>query len=77
MKRIVAIGLSLKEAVRGWSEHRAQRLGAALAFFTTLALAPLTIIAIGLPAISSAKRRLAAESWTRSNIWWAGTGGRD
>ena len=30
----------------GWSEHRAQRLGAALAFYTTLALAPLTIIAI-------------------------------
>jgi len=31
----------LKEAGRGWFEHRAQRLGAALAFYTTLALAPL------------------------------------
>lgn len=46
MKCIVVIGLLLKEAGRGWFEHRAQRLGAALAFYTTLALAPLTIIAI-------------------------------
>src|SRR5687767_8139163 len=40
------IGLLLKEAAEGWFEHRAQRLGASLAFYTTLALAPLTIIAI-------------------------------
>jgi len=46
MKLIVATTLVLREAARGWSEHRAQRLGAALAFYTTLALAPLTIIAI-------------------------------
>jgi len=46
MKRIVVIGLLFREAARGWSDHRAQRLGAALAFYTTLALAPLTIIAI-------------------------------
>lgn len=46
MKRIVVIGLLLKEATRGWIQHRAQRLGASLAFYTTLALAPLTIIAI-------------------------------
>src|SRR3990167_4349214 len=46
MKRIVVIGLLLKEAAWGWSEHRAMKLGAALAFYTTLALAPLTIIAI-------------------------------
>ena len=46
MKRIVVIGLLLKEAVRSWIEHRAQTLGAALAFYATLALAPLTIIAI-------------------------------
>jgi membrane protein len=35
-----------RDAARGWVEHRAQRLGASLAFYTTLALAPLTIIAI-------------------------------
>ncbi len=46
MKRIVVIGLLLQEAARGWIEHRAQRLGASLAFYTTLALAPLTMIAI-------------------------------
>jgi membrane protein len=46
MNRIVLIGVLLQEAGRGWYKHRAQRLGAALAFYTTLALAPLTIIAI-------------------------------
>ncbi|MGI8982891.1 MAG: YihY/virulence factor BrkB family protein [Pirellulaceae bacterium] len=46
MKRIGTIGLVFKDAARGWIEHRAQRLGASLAFYTTLALAPLTIIAI-------------------------------
>ncbi len=48
MRRFVAIGLLLKEAACGWSEHRAFKMGAALAFYTTLALAPLTIIAIAI-----------------------------
>src|SRR6187431_3696421 len=46
MKRVVIIGGVLQEAARGWVEHRAQRLGASLAFYTTLALAPLSMIAI-------------------------------
>ena len=45
MKRRV-IAILVREAAGGWFEHRAQRLGASLAFYTTLALAPLTIIAI-------------------------------
>ncbi len=48
MKHIIVIGLLLKEAARGWNEHRALRLGAALSFYTTLALAPLAIIAIAI-----------------------------
>jgi membrane protein len=46
MKRLFIIGSLLQEAVSGWVEHRAQRLGASLAFYTTLALAPLSMIAI-------------------------------
>lgn len=46
MKHLVVFGLLLREAVNGWMEHRGQRLGASLAFYTTLALAPLSIIAI-------------------------------
>jgi membrane protein len=46
MKLFFVVGLLLKEAVKGWVEHRAQRLGASLAFYTTLALAPLSIITI-------------------------------
>jgi membrane protein len=45
MKHISLIGLLLKDAARGWSEHRGQSLGAALAFYATLAIAPLTIMA--------------------------------
>ena len=41
-----AVVILLKEAGRGWIEHRTQRLAAALAFYTMLALAPLAIIAI-------------------------------
>ncbi len=40
------MGSILKDAASGWTEHRAQRLGAALSFYTTLALAPLSMIAI-------------------------------
>lgn len=46
MKHFVIVGLLLREAAKGWLEHRAQRLGASLAFYTTLALAPLSMIAI-------------------------------
>lgn len=46
MKYIRIMGSLLGEATRGWVAHRAQRLGASLAFYTTLALAPLSIIAI-------------------------------
>jgi membrane protein len=48
MKYLVMVGSLLKEACRGWSEHRAQRLGAAVAFYTTLALAPLAVVAIAI-----------------------------
>jgi len=48
MKRAMMIGSLLKDAALGWSAHRAQKLGAALAFYTTLALAPLTLIAIAI-----------------------------
>jgi membrane protein len=46
MKHFFVVGLLLQEAIKGWVQHRAQRLGASLAFYTTLALAPLSIITI-------------------------------
>lgn len=48
MRRVVEVGRLLKDAALGWSEHRAQRLGASLAFYTTFALAPLTMIAVAI-----------------------------
>lgn len=48
MKRMVLMGKVLKKAAWAWGEHRALKMGASLAFYTTLALAPLTIIAIAI-----------------------------
>lgn len=42
---LVRLGL---EAARGWNKHRAQRLAASLSFYTTLALAPLLMIAVAI-----------------------------
>ena len=39
MKHVIRLGWLLKDAAVGWSQHRAQRLGASLAFYATLALA--------------------------------------
>ena len=41
----------LRDAAGGWYEHRAQRLGAALAFYTVFALAPAIVILIPLSAL--------------------------
>src|SRR4051812_42446111 len=38
----------LKSAAIKWSEHNAPRLGAALAYYTLLSLAPLLIIVVGI-----------------------------
>jgi membrane protein len=38
----------MKETFRGWSEHRGLRLGAALAFYTIFAIAPLFIIVLAI-----------------------------
>jgi len=46
--RTIMIGSVLKDAALGWSAHRGQKLGASLAFYTTLALAPLTLIAVAI-----------------------------
>jgi membrane protein len=48
MKRAKVIGRLLQEAAIGFNAHRAQKMGAALAFYTTLALAPLALIAIAI-----------------------------
>jgi membrane protein len=41
----------LRDTIAGWYEHRAQRLGAALAFYTLFALAPGFVILIPLAAV--------------------------
>ncbi|MCJ7755850.1 MAG: hypothetical protein MUP13_14915, partial [Thermoanaerobaculales bacterium] len=45
LKRFVT---TLKRAVRKWSDDKASRLGAALAYYTLFSVAPLLIVAIGI-----------------------------
>src|SRR6202171_5275692 len=46
-----AIWSMLSKTVSAWSEHEAPRLGAALAFYTILSLAPLVILVIAIVAL--------------------------
>ena len=41
----------LRETLADWNEHEAPRIGAALAFYTILSLAPLVILAIAMAAL--------------------------
>lgn len=45
---IPGIRLVIAQAVRGWIEHDASTMGAALAFYTVFSVAPILIIAIGI-----------------------------
>src|SRR4030095_3639209 len=42
----------LKETFRQWSSHEAPRMGAALAFYGVLSLAPLVILVVGICAVA-------------------------
>src|SRR6185503_16933539 len=45
---VKAVWRVAKETVQAWSEHRALRLGAALAFYTMFAIAPLFVIVLAI-----------------------------
>jgi len=50
-KRIHSIWGLLKQTALAWNRHEATRLGAALAFYTVLSLAPLVILTIAIASI--------------------------
>src|SRR5688572_25383277 len=54
-----------KETIRGWMDHRALRLGAALAFYTVFAIAPLLVIVLAIAGFwfgeEAARRQLFQE----------------
>ena len=51
MQRLQQIGSVLPEAASDWLEDSAARMGAALAFYSILSLAPLLLIALGLAGL--------------------------
>ena len=59
------LGILLKPAAVGWWNDKAQRLGAALAFYTILSHSPLLVITISSPGSPLAKRRPKDASWRR------------
>ena len=60
-----ALWTMLRETFVAWNEHEAPRLGAALAFYTILSLAPLVILVIAIAALifghSAAQGQLLAQ----------------
>src|SRR5215471_906004 len=62
MKRYIDL---FKETFRQWSSHEAPRMGAALAFYSVLSLAPLVILVVGICAFvfgaSGAQTQLLAQ----------------
>jgi membrane protein len=60
--RLQAIWSLLRETVQKWNEHRALRLGAALAFYTVFSIAPLFLIVLAIAGLwfgeEAARRQL-------------------
>lgn len=50
-----------RTAVDGWGRHRVPRLGAALAFYTVLSLAPLVVVAVGVASLVFARQQIQGE----------------
>jgi len=50
-KRITSIWALLRQTALAWNRHEATRLGAALAFYTVLSLAPLVILTIAIASL--------------------------
>jgi membrane protein len=50
-KRVAKIGSMLRQTVFAWIDDKAPQLGAALAFYTALSIAPLLVISLGIAAL--------------------------
>src|SRR3954470_7751100 len=51
----------LKETIASWSAHNAQKMGAALAYYTALSLAPLVIMVVGVAGMLVSKDKVRKE----------------
>jgi len=51
----------LKDAANGWSEHRASRIGAALAFYTVFSLGPILLLAVAVAGLFFGQRAATGE----------------
>ncbi len=58
IKRILRVA---KDAGRGWSQHKAPRMGAALAYYTAFSIGPLLLIAIAIAGLVFGREAAAGE----------------
>ena len=64
MKTLFAL---LKETVACWSAHNAQKMGAALAYYTALSLAPLVIMIVGAAGLDEQATPVLYDSFDGQN----------
>ncbi len=63
------LGALLKEALTEWSADNAQRLGASLAFYTLLSLAPIVVVVIAVAALVFGKDAVRGQlAWQIQNL---------
>ncbi len=62
MRRLArTVGRVARRTVDGWRRHRVPRLGAALAFYTVLSLAPLVVVVVGVASLVFARQQIQTE----------------
>jgi membrane protein len=71
MKKFVEL---FKETFRQWNSHDAPRMGAALAFYSVLSLAPLVILVVGICALVFGTVGAQAHRSRRPEFWQASLG---
>ena len=77
MKFMQDMGSLLAATFRDWYEDRAQRLGAALAYYTIFALTPGLVLVIALAGIPARPERRRPDSWADPRTDWGAGRGRD
>jgi hypothetical protein len=62
-----------KETVSEWISDKAPRLGASLAFYTLLSLAPLLVVIVAVAALYTGRKLREGSLCGKSRAWWGPT----
>jgi membrane protein len=70
----IAVWSLLKETAASWSNHKAARLGAALAYYSIFSLGPLIVIAVAIAGLTFREEAVRGEVGTHLQSLLGGTG---